>query len=133
MKEINILSLLTVKAELSSLSDNLNAHQAIEKITAHGYQAIPVISKQGEYLGSITEGDLLRALGDEDYDIEALEDINIKDVIRKDYMPPVKVDASMDELIAIITEQNYAPIVDDRNILMGIITRKKVIKALTEN
>ena len=133
MKEINILSLLTVKAELSCLSDNLNAHQAIEKIMAHGYQAIPVISKHGEYLGSITEGDLLRTLGDEDYDIEALEDINIKDVIRKDYMPPVKVDASMDELIAIITEQNYAPIVDDRNILMGIITRKKVIKALTEN
>ena len=107
--------------------------QALEKMKAHGYMAIPVISKAGEYLGTITEGDLLWCIIDEDYDEEGLEEINIKSLIRKDYTKSVKVDASNEELISMITEQNFVPVIDDRNILMGIVTRKKVLKALFDN
>lgn len=133
MEKINPLLLLKPKAELSSLSEDMSVRQAIEKMRVHSYMATPVISKNGEYLGSITEGDLLWTLVDEDSDLEALEDINIREIIRKDYMPAVKVDADTDMLISMITEQNYVPIVDDRNILMGIVTRKKVIETLTRN
>lgn len=133
MKKINPLLLLKPKAELLSLSEDMSVRQAIEKMRVHSYMATPVISKNGEYLGSVTEGDLLWTLVDEDSDLEALEDINITEIIRKDYMPAVKVDADSDALISMITEQNYVPIVDDRNILMGIVTRKKVIETLTRN
>ena len=59
--------------------------------------------------------------------------INIKELIRKDYTPPVKVDADMVELTNMITEQNFVPVIDDRNILMGIVTRKRVLKVLLNN
>lgn len=133
MKDINVLLLLTPKTELSCLYDDMNVRQAIEKMHAHSYMAIPVITKNGEYVGTITEGDLLWKLIDEDSDLESLEDISLSEIIRKDYTPAVKVDASPDELITMITEQNFVPVIDDRNILMGIVTRKQVIKALLDN
>lgn len=133
MKDINVLLLLTPKTELSCLYDDMNVRQAIEKMHAHSYMAIPVITKNGEYVGTITEGDLLWKLIDEDSDLESLEEISLSEIIRKDYTPAVKVDASPDELITMITEQNFVPVIDDRNILMGIVTRKQVIKALLDN
>ena len=133
MQKINVLLLLTPKTELSYLNEDMSARQALEKMRAHGFMAIPVISKKGEYLGTITEGDLLWCLVDEDSDLEALEEINIRELIRKDYTPAVKVDASMDELTTMITEQNFVPVIDDRNILMGIVTRKRVLKVLLDN
>ena len=44
-----------------------------------------------------------------------------------------KVDASINELKNMITEQNFVPVIDDRNILMGIVTRKRVLKELLDN
>lgn len=132
MKDINLLLLLTPKTELSCLYDDMNVRQAIEKMHAHSYMAIPVINKNGEYVGTVTEGDLLWKLIDEDSDLESLEDIGLAEIIRKEYTPAVKVDATSEELITMITEQNFVPVVDDRNILMGIVTRKQVIKALLD-
>ena len=34
---------------------------------------------------------------------------------------------NMEDLIHIATEQNFVPVVDDRNMFIGIITRKSVI------
>lgn len=133
MKSINPLLLLTPKTELACLTDDMNVRQVIEKMRAHGYMAIPVITKNGEYVGTVTEGDLLWRIVEEDVDLEELENINIKEIIRKEYTPPVKVDASEEELLRMITAQNFVPVVDDRNILMGIVTRKRAIRAILEN
>jgi len=133
MQRTNVLLLLTPKTELACLQDNMNVRQALEKMQAHHYMAIPVISKKGEYVGTVTEGDLLNCLIEEDGDLDDLEDISIKGIIRKDYTAPVKVDASIDELVNLIVEQNFVPVVDDRNILMGIVTRKRVLKELLNN
>ena len=133
MEKKNVLLLLTPKTELAYMTEDMSVRQGLEKMKAHGYMAIPVLSKNGEYLGTITEGDLLWKLVDEDSDIEALDDINIKEIIRKNYTSAVKVDASIEELTSVITEQNFVPVVDDRNILMGIVTRKRVLKAMLDN
>ena len=133
MEKINLLLLLTPKTELACLNDEMNVRQALEKMKAHSYMAIPVVSKNGEYVGTITEGDLLWKIVDEDYDEEGLQDISIKEIIRKDYTPPVKVDADIKKLKNMITEQNFVPVIDDRNILMGIVTRKRVLMELLDN
>lgn len=133
MTKINVLLLLVPKTELACLNEDMSIRQALEKMKAHGFMAIPVISKNGEYLGTITEGDLLWKIVGDNCDLEKLNKINIKQLIRKNYTPAVKVDADSKELISMITNQNFVPVVDDRNILMGIVTRRKVMQALTEN
>lgn len=133
MEKINALLFITPKTELMCLSEDMSVRQAIEKMKVHSYMATPVISKNGEYLGTITEGDLLWKLVQENGNIEALENINIKKIIRKNYNTSVKVDVDTETISSIITEQNFIPVVDDRNILMGIITRKKILKELLKD
>ena len=130
MEELNVLLLLTPKKQVSYLEENTNVRQALEKMRAHGYMAIPVLSKTGEYLGSISEGDLLWNIVDEEMDEEYMEETSIMEIIRKDYMPAVKVNVKSNELLQMITIQNYVPIVDDRNILMGIVTRRRVLQEI---
>ena len=45
-----------------------------------------------------------------------------------DWNPSVKIDITMDELFKRIMNQNFVPVVDDRNLFVGIITRKDVIE-----
>lgn len=130
----NILTLLTPKALLVYLSDDMTIRQGLEKMRVHRYTAIPIVNeKTGEYVGSIAEGDLLyNIVKDEDVNVKKLENKKIIKLVRKKFMPAMKVDMSMNELIKLITIQNYVPIVDDRNILMGIVTRSSVMKYLVK-
>ncbi len=34
---------------------------------------------------------------------------------------PMKIDESMDEVLPVIVDQDYVPIVDDRNLFVGIV------------
>lgn len=132
MNKDNILGLLTPKASLVYLNSDVTIRQALEKMRVHRFTSIPVVNhKDGTYVGSIAEGDLLyNLIKEESVSIKELEDKYITSIIRPKYMPAMKADTSIDELIELITIQNYVPIVDDRNILMGIITRKSAMKYL---
>ena len=48
-------------------------------------------------------------------------------IISKDRMPPVRVTASAEELISRALDQNFVPVVDDRDMFMGIVTRRAII------
>lgn len=130
----NILALLTPKNQLVYLEHNMTLRQAIEKMRVHRFTVIPVIdSETGVYVGSVAEGDLLyNLIKEETISIRDLEDKYVTDIIRPKFMPAMKVDTSLKELVDLITIQNYVPIVDDRGILMGIVTRKSAMKYLIE-
>ena len=132
MKKINVLLLLTPKNELAYIDDGMSIRQTLEKMKAHSYTQIPVISKEkGEYVGTISEGDLLWFIEEkQEYELKTLQSTNITRILRKDFHPAIKVDADFEEVIAMITKQNFVPVVDDRNILMGIVTRARVIEEL---
>ncbi|MBO7677899.1 MAG: CBS domain-containing protein [Erysipelotrichaceae bacterium] len=133
MKKVNLLLLITPKTELACLNTSMNVRQALEKMRAHGYSAIPMINNEGEYMGTVAEGDLLwQIVQGEKVSMEGLEKIQLTELPRKDDMPAVKVDAPTEELVAQITNHNFIPVVDDRNVLMGIVTRRKVIQELIE-
>ena len=61
---MNLLFLLKPKATVAYLSSECTMRQGLEKMRAHGYTAIPVISPSGEYLGTVSEGDFLWAITD---------------------------------------------------------------------
>ena len=99
-----------------------------EVLEFHGYSAIPLLDKEGKYIGTITEGDLLWYLKDHDFpDIYQLEDISITDIERKRDNNAVNIQVSMEELFEKATNQNFVPVVDDNNVFIGIITRKDII------
>ena len=125
--EENILKLLTPKDKVAYIDSSISIRQGLEKFKAHGYTAIPVINKDGTYFGVVSEGDFLWSIMNNSIITqEELEKKNIKDIIRKK-VPSCKINVSYKELLSLIANYNFVPIVDDRDILMGIITRKSVL------
>jgi len=132
--EKNVLMLLTPKTQVACLDETMNIRQALEKMKAHGYTAIPLLSKQGEYLGTISEGDLLwYIVRQEEFDYRMMENQDIGTILRKGDMPAVKADAGVNQILENIINYNFIPVVDDRNVLMGIVTRKKVMQEFFKN
>ena len=126
---MNIVLFLRPKATVAYLHEHNTLRQGLEKMRAHGYTAIPVIAEDGRYVGTVSEGDFLWHMLDWDtYDIKAQEEFLIHDILRKQWNPAVRVDATMDDLLLRVMEQNFVPVIDDRGLFMGIITRKDVIK-----
>ena len=42
-------------------------------------------------------------------------------------MPAVKLDDKMDDVVRMVLSQDFVPVVDDRGIFMGIVTRRSII------
>ena len=131
MERTNVLFLLTPKNQVACLVETMNVRQALEKMKAHGYRVIPLIGSNGEYIGTISEGDLLWYIEKSGtFDYRKMEDTKITDLLRKDNTPAVKVDAGIEEVVENIVNHNFVPVVDDRNVLMGIVTRRRVLQEL---
>ena len=131
---MNIMRFLTPKSSVSYLDAAATVRNGFEKMTYHKFRAIPVISSDGVYVGTVTEGDLLRAMINSDgvSDLRQQEKVCIRDVIRTDWNPPVSVTCTVEQLFHRVAEQNFVPVVDDRGVFIGIVTRKAVLPYLIE-
>ena len=130
----NILFFMTPKAMCHHLYDDFTIRQALEKMEAVGYSALPILNKQGEYRGSLTEGDLLWALKNICYmDMRQAEAHRIMEIDRRKDNIPVRVTTSMQDLVERATYQNFVPVVDDKDTFIGIVTRRGIIKYCQEH
>ncbi|MCI7808447.1 CBS domain-containing protein [bacterium] len=125
----SILFFLTPKAMCAYLYDDYSIRQALEKMEAAGYAAIPILSRRGEYRGTLTEGDLLWAMKNMCYmDMRQAEARRVMEISRRKDNIPVRVTASMHDLVERASNQNFVPVVDDYGSFIGLITRKAIIK-----
>ena len=125
----NILFFLTPKAMCAFLHDDDTLRQALEKMETAGYAALPILNKRGEYRGTLTEGDLLWALKNLCYmDIRQAEAHRIMEISHRRDNIPVRVTANMHDLVDRATNQNFVPVVDDKDAFIGIVTRSAIIK-----
>ena len=125
----NILFFLMPKAMCAYLYDDYTIRQALEKMEAAGYAAIPILNRRGEYRGTLTEGDLLWAMKNMCYmDMRQAEARRIMEISRRKDNLPVRITASMHDLVERASRQNFVPVVDDYGAFIGIITRKAIIQ-----
>lgn len=126
---MNILFYLTPKCDCAYLEDTDSLRQAIEKMESRRYSTIPLLSKNGNYIGTVTEGDLLWNIKNKyDLDLRKAEGISITDIDRrKDYMP-ITIRSKMEDLIDLAMQQNFVPVCDDNGSFIGIVTRQEIIK-----
>ena len=125
----NVLFFLTPKAMCTYLYDDYTVRQALEKMEASHYAALPILNRRGEYRGTLTEGDVLWAMKNMcDMDIRQAETHRIMEISRRKDHVPVRVTTSMHELVERATNQNFVPVVDDKDAFIGLITRKSIIQ-----
>ena len=125
---MNILRFLIPKSLVACLDGQSSLRNGLEKMRNRGYTAMPVISKNGVYLGTVTEGDFLWFLLDhKDCEIKSLEKFCVSDVMRPNWNPPAKASETIYEVFAKLKDQNFVPVVDDRDVFVGIVTRRAVL------
>ena len=129
---MNVISLLTPKAQVAYLYEDFTVRQGLEKLRARGYTAIPVVDRDGYYVGTVSEGDFLWHILDwNDNSLRAKEKLPLRRVLRPGFNPAVRVDVTMDELLERSMRQSFIPVVDDRGAFVGIVTRQTIIRRLT--
>ena len=130
---MNIAAIMIPKISTVFFHENDTIRQGLERFRVHGYTAVPVLNDQEQYIGSVTEGDFLRhLLSVQTTSLYVLEQSRIESIVRRDFCPALSIDASLKPVISAALNQNFIPIVDSRNILCGILTRRIVIKYLAE-
>ena len=125
---MNLFYFLTPKAEVAYLYNDFTLRQALEKMEYHRYSSIPILNRAGEYVGTVTEGDLLWGLKRKGVlNIKEAEDISIMKIDRRLDYQCVTAKSDMEDLIGKAMEQNFVPVVDDEKHFIGIITRRDII------
>ena len=126
---MNAAFFLIPKSQVATLEDDDTFRQGLEKMRYHGYTAIPVLTKQGQYVGTLSEGDLLWNLIDiGGASLEECEDLHIADILRPDRNPPVKITAKAEELLEELMTHNFLPVIDDEGAFIGIVTRHRMLE-----
>ncbi len=125
---MNVLFFLTPKSKIKCVNENMTIRQVLEIFEHYRYQVLPIISKSGKYVKSISEGDLLYYLKNNiNNKIEHFEDFNILEVSNYRTYKSIKIDTDIKTLYELLLAQNFVPVVDDKEIFIGIITRKAIL------
>ena len=124
----SIMFFLNPKVEIAYIYDYHTVRQALEIMEYHKYSSVPILNREGKYVGSITEGDLLwgiKKLGI--MNIKGAESVSVMKIERRLDYQCVNAESNMVDLIDRAMEQNFVPVTDDQQNFIGIITRKDII------
>ena len=132
VESVNIAYYLTPKSSVAYLYDDYTFRQALEKMRHHGYTMIPVIDRDGRYVGTVSEGDFLWKILDEasGSSMKDMEKLFVRDIVRWNRLP-VRITASEEKILNAAMTQNFVSVVDDFDCFIGIVTRRDIMRHLT--
>ena len=125
---MNILFFISPKDKIDYVFEDYTLRQVLEKMDNCGFTSLPILNDKGEYVATITEGDILRFIKNStNFTIRGAEKISLKSVPIKKNVKSIKIYSNIEDLLEITLEQNFVPVVDDMNHFIGIITRRAVL------
>lgn len=125
---MNIAFFLLPKQDVICVDEDATLRQTMERMEHHRYTAVPVISEQGEYKATVTEGDLLWYLKNRpELTFDQHHRVALSEVPMRTNNRAVRIDANMEDLISLAKTQNFVPVVDDMNRFIGIVRRSDII------
>lgn len=126
---MNILSFLTPKSEVTCVKLSFSLRQTMEKMENCSYTSVPVLDDEERYVGALTEGDILWHLKKNSFpSIYEAEKLSLAEVERKTAVNAVGVNTKMEELFNASLGQNFIPVIDDRGVFIGLVTRQRLIR-----
>lgn len=129
---MNILFFLIPKSETAYIYSDFTVRQALEKMKHYRYTAVPMIDRDGRFIGTVTEGDFLWAFANDVEKIKDIDHISIMEVKRRVNNKPVNIDANIEDLMDMSLYQNFIPVIDDQEVFIGLVTRKDIIQYLSK-
>ncbi|UQZ81027.1 CBS domain protein [Paenibacillus konkukensis] len=131
---MDIKSFLYPKNEVSYITTSSNMKEALDKLEACHYSAIPILQDNGVYYGTLSEGDLLwKMKATPGLNFDTMHEISVVSINKRLKIECVKIGADLDDMLALAADQNFVPVVDDEGVFLGIIRRKDIIEYYTRN
>jgi len=125
---MNIAFFLLPKQEVVCMPESATLRQTLERMERHRYTAVPVLSEDGKYVGTVTEGDLLWFMKNHpEYSFQNSHRVLLSEVPLRVNIRPVPIDANMEDLISLAKTQNFVPVIDDMSRFIGIVRRSDII------
>jgi len=129
----NVAFFLVPKKEVAYLPINCTMRQAMERMEHRGYTAVPIIDDNNKYVGTLTEGDLLwKFKNTPGLTLKGAEKILLKDIPRRMDNQPVRIYATLNDLLSLVIDQNFVPVVDDNDVFIGIVRRREILEHYTK-
>ena len=129
---MNVAYFLIPKSQVGCIGDDNTVRQGLEKLKRSGYSALPVVTRENRYVGTVSEGDFLWHLEKTGAAPDVLEKHKIRDILREGWNPAARIDVTIEALLEQALTQNFVPMVDDRNLFIGIITRQEIMRYILE-
>ena len=126
---MNILFFLTPKSDVDYINEDASLLKTLQKMQERNYSEIPIVSKNGKYVGTIKSGDILGCIKESfNLSLQDAADLPLRNVRRTRDNKAVNANCQMEDIFEKILNQNFIPVVDDEDNFIGIITRSDVIK-----
>lgn len=130
---MNVAFFLQPKSMVAYLFDDYSLRKGLARLKESGYTALPVLSREGKFLGVVSEGDFLWYLADCELRVESLGEAKVGNIMHTDRMKAMPVTTSMDDLLQCASAQNFVPVVDDSGSFIGIVRRSDIIRYFAKN
>ncbi|NIK13329.1 cyclic-di-AMP-binding protein CbpB [Alkalibacillus almallahensis] len=120
---------MMVDAEKVAHVQNSNPlEHALLVLTKTGYNAVPVLDFHGIFEGVISKSNIIEAMfGLERIELERLDSQTVMDVMN-DEAPRLHINDTLEEALHELIDYNFVCVVDDDEIMQGIITRRQLLK-----
>ncbi len=126
---MNVAFFLVPKNEVAWIPISATLGEANARFEQTGYSALPLLDDQGRYAGTITEGDLLReVMRVPERELSATQQVTLRQLHLAKRIRPVGIDAQMEELFGRAIEQNFVPVIDSRDVFVGIVRRREILE-----
>lgn len=134
VNNFNLLTYLIPKASTYYMSTSGSIRQALEKFDFHKFTVVPLLDDEGNYISTVSEGDLLRYIKQtNELNLKKLENVLLKDINHYRPYKSLRIDCDFNQILKLAQEQNFIPIVDDRGKFIGIVKRKTVLQYLIDS
>lgn len=125
----DIAYLLTPKREVVWVRAEGTLGEALERMKPNGFSAVPVLDDEGGYVGTLTEGDVLWFMLATPA-AAPFSRLPLAMVPLRTQNRAVHIDARRETLTRLAAQQNFVPVVDDREAFIGIVRRHSIISQL---
>ncbi len=126
---MNIMFFLTPKSETVYETLDATLQQVLERMDHHRLTAIPVIDEKGSYIGTMTEGDVLRVIkAHPASSFSKVAKLQVEEIPRRTLHQSVRVDETIESIVNLAMNQNFVPVVDDEGTYIGIVKRADIIE-----
>lgn len=103
---------------------------ALLLLSQAGYSTIPVLDKTDHFVGLLSLNDIVKKMmGIDGIDMSNLEELTVADVMKTD-VAIMRSDAELEDILHLLVDAAFLPVLDEEGIFRGIVTRREILKAV---